>query len=852
MASSGLGHSGAGAVGGVGGGAGAGVRYSRRPNDDFLGIASRLEMNKNLGVSDSMLAGTNEGLKRNAQQERGLNGWQHNQGLNLRTDAAGWVVPKGLRDLADLLPSSDDAGKTPVRAVQFAYQIEPVGQATNRAHKRALTVPYSAPARYKGTMIQFGGMSMHECNNDSASAVAKVARHYASSVNAYSSTGIASNMSIAQEIHRGSDMLGLFAIMWMIQLDIAGGNPVSVNIDAGDVRRLVPVGLNPLEEAEAMKSQPGVRVHRAALEPLALVMLYTATHRAALTQASPWLDRYSWVDTDMTVYNGPLPTGTVGRQLHGRSDAAQVAAVIVGIANTYDLRDSCAAGYRVAQWLYGDRCVNSSVRLDCGPQTLFHEIENSVNRNTMPQMCWALSSNQLALASQFIGYANAEYMRDLARSTVVHGLRVRDAHVMRRALSNIDVHALETIVDRYIAGQTLLPDLPVDFAHYVRLGLRRGWVETGVVHNLALGRAVGASISGSCVERLEMPDQAMLSETDVLAYGSAHARAEATAWLVNELIRNGGENLCASLDEAVPKSGATTQMHVDCSYYMGMTLQFMVVGFGNDMVLKYHRPVNFVFTPTVDQVRSDRDDQARVPEVQPMTDIDNELAQESARTRVETADDIMRHVMAIRGSKQSTLFQRGPTVPVVAKPQFDEGTVVVTSPSDDVIAAVQELAERGVGPGHTSGEGALCGANALHMALQVVEDTHELTVEALNEMLRDAVRETVTTEDLGENATNWYSEVQLAAVSRELGYNLTVVEGKGKGTAVAYSTTDVPGAKHLIVFQLTPGHWEGPSTSNAHTRVRVSGRASGTPRVEHARTAGRSAFRRVLRRGENT
>ncbi|AKP45147.1 putative coat protein [Fusarium oxysporum f. sp. dianthi mycovirus 1] len=851
MASSRLGHSAANAAGEVSGGSVGGAQYSRRPKDDFLGIASRLEMNKNLGVADSMLVGTNEGLKRNAQQERGLTGWQHNQGLNLRTDAASWVVPKALRDLADLLPGGDDVGKTPVRAVQFAYQVEPVGQVSNRAHKRALTKPYSAPARDKGTMIQFGGMSTRECNNDSASAVAKIARHYASSVNAYSSTGIASNMSIAQEIHRGSDMLGIFSIMWMIQLDIAGGNPVDINIDAGDVRRLVPVGLNPLEEAEAMKSQAGLRIHRAALEPLALVMLYTATHRAALTQASPWLDRYTWPDTDMTVYNGPLPAGTVGRQLHGRSDAAQVAAVIVGIANTYDLRDACAAGYRVAQWLYGDRCVNSSVRLDCGPQTLFHEIENSVNRNTMPQMCWALSSSQLALASQFIGYANAEYMRDLPRSTVVHALRVRDAHAMRRALSNIDVHALETIVDRYIAGQTLLSDFPVDFAHHVRLGLRRSWVEKGVIHNLALGRAVGASISGSCVERLEMPDQAMLAETDVLAYGSAHARAEATAWLVNELIRNGGEHLCASLDEAVPKSGATTQMHVDCSYYMGMTLQFMVVGFGNDMVLKYHRPVNFVFTPTADQVRSDRDDQVRVPEVQPMIDIDNELARESERTRVETADDIMREVMAIRGSKQSTLFQRGPSAPMIAKPQFDEGTVIVTSPSDNVRAAVQELAEQGMGPAPTSGEGALCGANALHMALQVVQDTHELTVEAVNEMLRDAVRQTVTTEDLGEQATSWYSETQMAAVSRELGYNLTVVEGKGKGTAVAYSTTDIPDAKHLVVFQLTPGHWEGPGTTNAHTRVKVTGRPSGTPRVEHARTVGRNAFRRVLRQGEN-
>nr|WPA94614.1 P3 protein [Fusarium proliferatum chrysovirus 1] len=851
MASSRFGHTAAGAAGVVGSGSSDGVRYTRRPNDDFLGIASKLEINKNLGVSDSMLVGTNEGLKRNAQQDRGLNGWQHNQGLNLRTDAASWVVPKALRDLADLLPSGDDVGKVPIRNVQFAYQIEPVGQTTNRAHKRALTKPYSAPAREKGTMIQFGGMSMHECNNESASAVAKVARQYASSVNAYSSTGISSNMSIAQEVHRGSDMLGIFAIMWMIQLDIAGGNPVNINIDAADVRRLVPVGLSALEEAEAMKSQPGIRVHRAALEPLALVMLYTATHRTALTQASPWLDRYSWPDTDMTVYEGPLPAGTVGRQLHGRIDAAQVASVIVGIANTYDLRDACSTGYRVAQWLYGDRCVNSSVRLDCGPQTLFHEIENSVNRNSMPQMCWALASNQLTLASQFMGYANAEYMRDLARSAVVHGLRVRDAHQMRRALSDIDVHALETIVDRYIAGQKLLPDLPVDFAHYVRLGLRRSWVAKGVIHNLALGRAVGASISGSCVERLDMPDQAMLSETDVLAYGGAHARAEATAWLVNELIRNGGEHLCASLDEAVPKSGATTQMHVDCSYYMGMTLQFMVVGFGNDMVLKYHRPVNFVFTPTVDQVRSDRDDQVRVPEVQPMTDIDNELARESERTRVESADDIMREVMSIRGSKQATIFQPAAPAPVIAKPQYDEATVVVTSPSDVVRAAVQELAERGVGPGPTSGEGALCGANALHMALEMVRDDHELTVEALNEMLRDAVRQTVTTDDLGENAPNWYSETQLAAVSRELGYNLTIVEGKGKGAAVAYSTTDIPDAKHLVLFQLTPGHWEGPSSANAHTRIRVMGRASGTPRVEHARSMGRNAFRKVLRRGED-
>ncbi|ADW08804.1 hypothetical protein KM537_s3gp1 [Fusarium graminearum dsRNA mycovirus 2] len=839
---------------GVSGNNGSSMGRTVKPafqGDDFFGIASALEMNPNMGVNDMMLVGRDKLMSGKQQANPGLVGWQHDMQRNLATDASAWVVRKEIRDLAGLLPDNpnDDTARLET-VVTFTYQVEPVNQRADRSHRRDVAVQYKAPSVGDGTVIQFAKSTKELHYKASAATVSSAAIGYAQQVNSYSRIGISGDMGLAMEVGRGPDMLGVFTVMWLLQLDVAGGARVELGIDANDMRVLVPSSVSPLDEADAMKAVPGIRLHSDALDPLAYRLLYTATHRSALGAASPWVNRYRWPTTPLTVYSGALNPGPYMQAFNGRPAAAQLAGQIVNIANTYDLRDTCSRAYSIAFSLYGDRCVNRNFRLHCGRQTLFHEISNGQSKAQVPQMCWALGSYQLPMAAKFNGYANAEYMRDLCRSTITAGLRIRDRDAVRRAVDQIDVHALKTVQQRFEEGQQLTGALPIDYRHYVKHGIRRAWVVRGILHNLSLGRAVPAAISGSAVKQLRMPSEAELADTDVLAYGKERAESEANAWLINELIRNGGTSLCQSVDEAIPRSGATAVLHTDCRYYMGMDLQYKIVGFGNDMRIKYNRPLNFVYAPTPTMVTHQRDDQLREPSALPMTVVDKELADDKADDTVVTPEDILREVMQMRGTRTSTLFRGKP--PTKAPPvRYHDGDVLtVTAARDDVRQSVVQLAQEGGGPGPTSGENLLCGAHAIQMALEFAGHPNHITVEQLEDELRTAVLDAPVDDDSELRSANNFTADQLGRAANRHGYNLTVVTGQGKGAAVAYSATELVGAPHLVVFNFGGNHWEGPVRQGKRHAIRVDGQDAGTPAVEAARARSQrgSVFEKTVNR----
>jgi len=817
---------------------------------DILGINAVLGIDSGLGVPERMLK--NRGVPDAGSFGQDIRYWTEGGPPGHGVDASAWLVPSELREFVNLFPTTGDL----LDGMTFLFSVEPQEQRIDRAHTRNLANPYSVPAN-KVTSIVYGSVLTQTNVKTSYGVFDAAGISLARKSNSRHAIGISSGAVAHREGVVQADCLGPFVMMWLMQLDVAAGANLLLNIDHSDLRSGVPALTPPSQEAATQTSTEGIRLHVDSLDALTTALLYCATHRASVIGLSAWVSRYEWPTVKMTLYGGNLHSSTQPQRVKGVPDATRMAASIVSMAGQYGLQEQCAAAHATALILFGDRCPNSKLRLRCQLPNLYHDVHDPLVSNLLPQMCYALGNIQLPYFSAFLGHANAELLRDISRATCEDGLRVRDHKSLREYLAKVDVHMAASIVDRYSASQTLVSKNIIDWEYYVPRAMRIAWNHTGLLHNIVLGRVVAKSITEDAVRPITVPHPRMLEATDLVHDAKEYAQAAKSAYLFNELLSNGGQTLYASLSTSMPKHGRRSPLQADYGNYIGRTVQFKALGFKNPVTVIYHNTNNVLFGPSPTVVHATTpEDMKSVPITVRAETV--QILDERAREDITNMDDIMRMIHRQQGPRASTSFRHMPstriTTTLKTKPDVranDQARQqqkelhtpapleLIEAANSLAVDAVNDMLDKELVPGPTDGTGLLCGANALTMSLITQGGDQSVTPELIQEIIRknmtqeetQAINAALKADPSGELGQNNYTASQLAVAARARGFDLVVVDRVGSAQRRAWPASDTKAQKGAVVlFNETGSHWEGLVKSTGRAKFRVATNA-GTPAV---------------------
>jgi hypothetical protein len=820
--------------------------------DDPFGLQSRLDMQASLGVSDRLLAGKSSGLGESGR----FDNTQWDESANPAKFAANsWLVPPAVESLCSMLPADGS------HELEFRYAVEPVGTSLSRPHALTSKYTYRLPEPDAHTQLLYSEAPANPVTKGSEAQAHTASTMLIMRQNAWGVASAGGNQLTYLAQQRGPEATGIFVVMWLMQLDVVSGAQVGVDGTNNDLRLRVPVGTPLHEEAQLMGSVSGIRLHADALTGMMQALLYGATHRASVTGLSPWVRRYRWLETPVTLYGGPAHAMLRQPYVFSGLDAnvgAHMAGGIVDMANRYDLREQCRVGYETALFLYGNICTNARVRLRCSAPVLYHELHQRSEPIQQPSMVWGMNNKQLPAAALFLGVALAQGWRDIYRGTVRVGYRVRDKPQLRRVLDSIDDHALckVTAAAMDLCRAYLTPC--VSEKSFIRSSLLYAWQARGVLHGMVAGFAVEGGIMSSVYNPILAPHEDELLGTDLVQCAWSRGDAERRAWLLSSLLTDGGARLKETLAEAMPHTGTTINLHYDLRSYCGQTMEFVPLGFGNRMQLTFRAHQYVEMPPAVVDVERVSHAPPNTVTVVESTAVDAELRaekREKLKTQVVAGGDLLADIMGMTGVRTSTLFKRrdikrdqaATAQPRrYAGPQGNYGRAVEVAAADDHVRNVVACAieEDGTGPQETSGEGLMCGVHALQQSLEHLGDERSRNTEELRNIVLDAftpeerslLDEWNAPDAGGHGVVNNFSADQLTRAAAAIGRQLIIIEAQGQGNPTAYSLADKTAGEPLLVYHNGHGHWEGWGQNDGRMRLSVKSAVAGTPAVEHKRT----------------
>jgi hypothetical protein len=743
------------------------------------------------------------------------------RGFNLGMDfsgAGGLAVPAAEKLLSpnawDLLRhlAAEDADK-----VEVHYYVEKQGADLSSPNSRATQIVYPPVSARRRTALTRMGTDVGLEAYSNATARAALLK-YATASNINVSPGIGAEHHHMHVLTMHKHVAALLTQMWLLHLDIANGADPVVTLDAVRVHsQLARVGRTE-DECEAAKSLPGVRMHVNSCDQTLKALLVGACDITNVTSLSPRCSRFSWAPTPLTFYGGVLPSS----QQVPLSNPDATARAIIYFGSRFATSLELSQALHTALLLYGmeDAGTRASLRA-ADPQ--LHEETHQMPVGTLGMTrVKELAGRELVALSMFLARAYAQSASQIVRSAVL-AMGAKDVDGADAYLMNNQVLLMKgtgtTLGQNW---QSLYPDI-LDHATSVHVGFKRHWSQKGVLHSLIAGITAEGSLADTMTQPLQLGTLLDTRVTDLPDAGDERKKETSRWLLLSEILRDGGENLCGSMDALRRGMGAQQRLHAETRLYSGSAIRFVIAGLGAPILTKLAQDPGLQLAPGIAEAAEEAAPVISHPEV----------VAEQLRAAVQSPrdEDWVHTLVTQRGPLASTVMRRAKPSQYARSPADTRRELVVVRMPDPATRAVARAAGLGWGPEETSGEGLLCGARALHQSLSAMAAVEGQSGPLLDQV-RTALEHAMTPEQtaLAEAAgvplgVDNFTVDQLAIGLRQLGdYRLGILTStNGTGDVMIHGEGD---GEVVLIHHDGRNHWSsiGPS-SNVRLR-RQSTRSS--------------------------
>lgn len=696
-------------------------------------------------------------------------------------------------------------GPADTKQVKFQYHLEQIGAPLTTPSLRNAVVQYHGVPKNQKVVFAYR-RPFDQPYLVSPEETGASLRHYALRSMTSVDLGASLNEQHYRLLKTGLNIESLLTIMWLIHLDVLGGNDIRVDVRPS-VRALIPPNTLLEQERDYTKSLSGVRVHINSVDAFAKALLVAACDRTQLMGASARLTRFQWASTDLTLYGGLMPTAQ--QVLLANSDA--IARAILNFADQYGARSTCGKALRTACLLYGQTIYASKVVLRFGYPNV-HEDTHAVEEVPYGlNRCKELASPELLALSMFVGHAHQQSAGQTMRSAIL-GTKGRDVPDAERVVSKLKpklVQQAGKMLDSWWQGRfsTYIVE-----EEYLRLSSPALMDCRGVLHCLSMGIVLTETVLETVTSPIELNTISDASVVDDPHLAKQHADEASRWYIVSDLISTGGENLCHST-KAIPRViGADVGLHPEIRSFAQTRIQFVLAGVASPVRLRINQARDVEHSTKRSSV-----------EYQPHVDtLQHRLSeQQKAMPRPLSGDTSwVDGLLDARGPVATTTMKRTrPSVRDLPPERTTDLVVVERRNDDEGSTTVEEAAQKGWGPEPTSGDGLLCGARALHQSLTNIAVATGDDKPLFDNVLR-AVREALTPEqqniaDLAQVAIGPrdFTVDQLGAGLRRLGdYRLgvvTTIDGRGSLQIHGPDTGRI-----VLVAHDGRAHWSsiGPNT----------------------------------------
>lgn len=770
-----------------------------------MDLFATLNINENMGVPERLIKSGNT-----TTAERNIFSLDDNQALrdrNIKSDEEELLSPSAVHLLHKLTTSNIDS-------VTINYSLEPTTVATSRPHERSVHIRYEQPAPTEP--IPFLLTKVVTTTSTSTLAdVEHIAGAFMSNANFITTTGTGTDMVHATTTNTKSECEMVLLAMWLIHLDIVAGTDICIEMDNNAVKRWLPINTPATHEANECRSIDGVRVHWNSTDITGRALLHAACYRNSLTNSSVRVSRYNWPCTPLTLYGTQAPLRrTILRDPQASASAIQT------FTRKYGLMQQSAQALQTALMLYGTVNSPRKIEFNIGKQTLYEEVHKVKDLPYAPERVNALTKRSLVSLSMFVATGINQTWNAVIRTQVTKTLLVEDSLAAIQTMRMTNEIALNAIGSTCAKAVKTYVEPLFDVRQYVFRNMVNIVRTHGVLHAITMGRIITDSILDKVTQPISVAETNELERTDKLEYAKLRKAEWKNMFIVNELIKNGGQTLNTSYKALNKIMGKTMVLDKSITSYVNQRVQLIVHSIGDTIELTIPKTEYIMYEPAP-------------PEIQSPVEI--KTASNFLSGAIET-----KPLSADMAAIQSLLVKRGVPAPTLFKHKrpksADSEKESVTSQPDIQVRCSLQAApavfiaeENKWGPEPTSGANLLCGAKAL---LASIVNYNAITVEPnIDPTEEDVILELAKTYENTENVyiANLASEPlldreftaeQLTMAAQALGVNLIIAQPTSDGIQTIDLNTLQLETK-VLIYHNGAGHWEsiGPNTKRKITAL---------------------------------
>lgn len=694
---------------------------------------------------------------------------------------ASWALHNQLSD-GDFDEANDD------HSVTINYAVELQSTQLQRSAGESVVLQYPKLPSYKECRVSHVGRQEQTLISSQIEAEESLEMHM-QGVNAYTTTGVAREALFNQSSRLGCELTSVFVRMWLAHLSVNSGCTLEVFMDYTRLRG--NLAAEPLDrECDAARLLPGVRVNNRGFDELSLALFKVGCSSFSdLAGLHDRARRYKFKTVRLSVYgNAHLPPSRNITLTRERNTGA----AIVSIAHRYGVIKQCSEALRASLVMYGISMAGRKMALHCAEPDLHDDTHSAAITGSSPyDRTTDLGEKRLLSLSLFLGR--------MWRQSMGHVLR---AGLSKVAATDVDA-ARSSVLPNHITliassaklhrEATLHYCGLIDNAAFMLDNYASLWSERGLIHSVACGVIVKGSVAEEAVMPIAVPMVETLSPADDPSIDLDRVWGVMT--LVDSLLRDCGETLRGSWIARVDRLDDQLDISDTASNLCGCTVQFTVLSIGSSLrIQRGERGFNLPPPMTMDPETAARPMTAATPlqdtlnhtsDVGDSTDLDKLIGQYQPK------GSTMRHV------PREPYASSAPTEAIIVDPRNERDLV-------------EKMAREKVGVIPTSGEGLMCGANAIGITLDAMGEAtdRDLIVTALQEALTDEDRERARVGGVSLEYANFTVDQMAAGVAQLGNYDLVVIQETETGAVMTRHGRDdtirVP-----VVVHHRDNHWSG-------------------------------------------
>lgn len=772
-----------------------------------VALASILDIDQGLGVHPSLRQDAVYGS--NGTGNGGTSTWvdesRRSQRKNMLAELlgpVGWQLHNQL--------GANDYQEEGSHSVTVNYAIEMVANQLSRGAVQSKRTPYAVVSQSEKPCKISHKSYMNTTSTGSAAASTDELNAYAGGINSYTAIGLGQEAYHSVLVKQGSDLTSVYVRMWLVHLSIRASSSITVTVNH-DVLRQALGNVPSDHECEAAKRLSGVRICGRGLSNEVLALLVVGCSQLeGLTGLHRRASRYLFPVAKLTCF-GDGRRGTVATELR---DASVTGAAIVSLAARFGHYDQCGIALRTALTMFGVPLAGRHICLECQSPVLHDGVHGAPYGIKEPFMrCAELSDRRILSLSLFVGRAWRQVFGHVLRSTAL-SMGATDVDAVA---DTVLAHHRQVLIGAGNAHKDSMSGFStaIDAAEYCLRHCYSLWMERGFVHSLMMGVLVKGSVADEATAVIDVPIiSALHPPDDPSAQGPADAMWDRIT-LLQGLLDDCGDALRGSGVSRGDELGAVVSVSPSVMQLCGNAVRLTILGLGGSVEITRNEASGFSYNPSAETSvtyphrtyaeRTALEETVNSAPVRP-----EEADIEGLWSQYAPSGSLMRRIHG--GERRTTTLPES------------TGDVVVTSGSE--LETIRGAAGAGYRLQPTSGEGIICGANALQISLE------QVGARVTNDEVLNAVRgalnrdEVALIESAGIQVTDHnFTADQLARGLSALGRYALVVVSEDAGGVTAYRVSaGLPDEVPVVVYH-RGAHWQGVGTAGSGRRITASERS---------------------------